>query len=35
MQLRAGGERLDERLICPRDGSRYRETPDGQLEQVG
>jgi UDP-2-acetamido-3-amino-2,3-dideoxy-glucuronate N-acetyltransferase len=29
------GERLGEDLKCPRDGSRYRETPDGRLELVG
>jgi UDP-2-acetamido-3-amino-2,3-dideoxy-glucuronate N-acetyltransferase len=28
------GERLGHDLVCPRDGSRYRETPDGQLEEV-
>jgi UDP-2-acetamido-3-amino-2,3-dideoxy-glucuronate N-acetyltransferase len=28
------GERLGRDLVCPRDGSRYRETPDGQLEEV-
>jgi UDP-2-acetamido-3-amino-2,3-dideoxy-glucuronate N-acetyltransferase len=28
------GERLGVDLICPRDGSRYRETANGQLEQV-
>lgn len=28
------GERLDTNLICPRDGARYRETPDGLLEEI-
>ena len=28
------GERLGSNLVCPRDGSRYRETSDGQLEEV-
>ena len=28
------GERLGRDLVCPRDGSRYRETPDCQLEEV-
>ncbi len=28
------GERLGADLKCPRDGSRYRETPRGQLEQT-
>jgi UDP-2-acetamido-3-amino-2,3-dideoxy-glucuronate N-acetyltransferase len=27
-------ERLGADLICPRDGSRYRETANGQLEQI-
>ncbi len=29
------GERLREDLVCPRDGSRYRETADGRLEYDG
>jgi len=29
------GERLGANFTCPRDGSRYRETPDGRLEAVG
>jgi len=29
------GERLGSDLVCPRDGSRYRETPDGLLEEIG
>lgn len=28
------GERLGRDLICPRDGSRYRETPDGLLREI-
>jgi UDP-2-acetamido-3-amino-2,3-dideoxy-glucuronate N-acetyltransferase len=28
------GERLRKNLICPRDGSRYRETSDGRLEKL-
>ena len=28
------GERLGRDLVCPRDGSRYRETADGRLEEV-
>lgn len=28
------GERLGPDLICPRDGSRYRETKDGVLEEI-
>lgn len=28
------GERLGDDLTCPRDGSRYRETPQGQLELI-
>jgi len=28
------GERLGSDLVCPRDGSRYRETFDGRLEMV-
>ena len=28
------GERLPPSLICPRDGSRYRETDDGRLEKL-
>jgi UDP-2-acetamido-3-amino-2,3-dideoxy-glucuronate N-acetyltransferase len=28
------GERLGDDLTCPRDGSRYRETPDGHLERT-
>jgi UDP-2-acetamido-3-amino-2,3-dideoxy-glucuronate N-acetyltransferase len=28
------GERLDANLTCPRDGSRYRETADGLLEEI-
>lgn len=28
------GERLGSDLTCPRDGSRYRETVDGRLEQI-
>jgi UDP-2-acetamido-3-amino-2,3-dideoxy-glucuronate N-acetyltransferase len=28
------GERLGSDLVCPRDGSRYRQTNDGLLEQV-
>jgi UDP-2-acetamido-3-amino-2,3-dideoxy-glucuronate N-acetyltransferase len=28
------GERLDGRLVCPRDGSRYRETAEGGLEEL-
>jgi UDP-2-acetamido-3-amino-2,3-dideoxy-glucuronate N-acetyltransferase len=28
------GERLDSDLVCPRDGSRYRRTNDGLLEQI-
>jgi len=28
------GEMLDETLICP-SGTRYRETPDGRLEEIG
>jgi len=28
------GERLGGNLVCPRDGSRYRETLDGKLEEV-
>jgi UDP-2-acetamido-3-amino-2,3-dideoxy-glucuronate N-acetyltransferase len=28
------GERLTADLACPRDGSRYRETPDGRLEEI-
>ena len=28
------GERLGPDLVCPRDGSRYRETPSGHLELV-
>jgi UDP-2-acetamido-3-amino-2,3-dideoxy-glucuronate N-acetyltransferase len=28
------GERLGPDLVCPRDGSRYRELPDGRLEQI-
>jgi UDP-2-acetamido-3-amino-2,3-dideoxy-glucuronate N-acetyltransferase len=28
------GERLGRNLVCPRDGSRYRETGDGRLEEV-
>lgn len=27
------GERIGPNLICPRDGSRYRQTPDGLLEE--
>ncbi|MBI1202289.1 MAG: N-acetyltransferase [Rhodopseudomonas sp.] len=29
------GERLPPSLVCPRDGSRYRETDDGRLEKLG
>lgn len=29
------GERLGRDLVCPRDGSRYRETPEGLLDQIG
>ena len=29
-----GGERLGPDLLCSRDGSRYRETPDGSLEEI-
>jgi UDP-2-acetamido-3-amino-2,3-dideoxy-glucuronate N-acetyltransferase len=29
------GERLGADLICPHDGSRYRETADGRLELIG
>jgi UDP-2-acetamido-3-amino-2,3-dideoxy-glucuronate N-acetyltransferase len=29
------GERLGPNLVCPRDNSRYRETPDGLLEEIG
>jgi len=32
--MSAAGERLGADLTCPRDGSRYRETPHGQLEQI-
>jgi UDP-2-acetamido-3-amino-2,3-dideoxy-glucuronate N-acetyltransferase len=28
------GERLGRDLVCPRDGSRYRETGDGRLEEA-
>lgn len=28
------GERLGAKLVCPRDGSRYRETVDGKLEAL-
>ena len=28
------GERLGRDLVCPRDGSRYRETADGRLEEA-
>ena len=28
------GERLGADLVCPRDGSRYRETADGHLEEI-
>ena len=28
------GERLDDSLICPREGRKYRETSDGLLEEV-
>ena len=28
------GERLGPDHVCPRDGSRYRETPDGRLEEI-
>jgi UDP-2-acetamido-3-amino-2,3-dideoxy-glucuronate N-acetyltransferase len=28
------GERLGKHLICPRDGTRYREAPDGRLEEI-
>ena len=28
------GERLTESLICPRDGTRYRQTPDGLLQEI-
>jgi UDP-2-acetamido-3-amino-2,3-dideoxy-glucuronate N-acetyltransferase len=28
------GERLGPDLICPRDGSRYRETPNGDLQET-
>ncbi|MGD0023134.1 MAG: acyltransferase [Xanthobacteraceae bacterium] len=33
--MSASGERLGPDLVCPRDGSRYRETADGRLEQIG
>jgi len=29
------GERLGSDLVCPRDGSRYRETETGNLEELG
>lgn len=29
------GERLGADLVCPRDGTRYRETPSGELEEIG
>jgi UDP-2-acetamido-3-amino-2,3-dideoxy-glucuronate N-acetyltransferase len=29
------GERLSNDMVCPRDGSRYRETASGKLELVG
>jgi UDP-2-acetamido-3-amino-2,3-dideoxy-glucuronate N-acetyltransferase len=29
------GERLGADMICPRDGSRYRETADGHLVEIG
>lgn len=28
------GERLGTDLVCPRDGSRYRQTADGRLEEI-
>jgi len=28
------GEKLGHDLICPRDGSRYRETADDRLEEI-
>jgi UDP-2-acetamido-3-amino-2,3-dideoxy-glucuronate N-acetyltransferase len=29
------GERLGDDLVCPATGMRYRETPDGRLEEIG